>query len=491
MKENRIEDIRRRLEGHETKVPEGLWESIADALDSDMATNDMSGKGQQRRRGMTIPMRMRVAMAVAAVWLVGFFVFLKYDDGGTKPATTVGQTKTAAVRKYTGDGLENTGHSAGNAKSAKMLLAESTPTGKDNAAYIYNKVSENHERVAIKASSSDNEVLIQALTDDGDGNTATPEVASEIAAVAYNATSTGEDKTPESEKSGSTDTPKLTATTQNTPKEPATKTTDQKTTDYKRYKNLYEEDYNRRMTARSERSGGRIDIGASVSNGLMAYNGTGRGMSRPAYSIAMSDYLQNDMECSVLSFPQQAELLRMSYANLMKDEEVHHDIPVQFGFAIRYSLNDRWAVETGITYTHLRSTFSWDDDSHYSSSVQRLNYIGIPVGVTYSIWTAGGFNLYASVGGAVAKCVDGKIDTETVFDGKTVDYATFKESTDKPWQLSMNGSVGIQYSFVSNLSLYAEPSINYYFDDGSSLDTYYSKHPWAPGIKVGLRLQIK
>ena len=179
------------------------------------------------------------------------------------------------------------------------------------------------------------------------------------------------------------------------------------------------------------------------------------------------------------------------YGSLLANEDIHHDIPVQLGFMVRYPISSRMALESGLTYTHLRSTFKSGDENFYISSVQRLGYIGVPLNVAYTLWQRNGFSVYASAGGAVAKCITGKVDTETMTEGTSAETATYRQSTDKPWQLSLNGAAGIQYSFVRNLSLYAEPSLSYYFNDGSSIDNYYSDHPLSVGIRVGLRLQVK
>ena len=52
-------------------------------------------------------------------------------------------------------------------------------------------------------------------------------------------------------------------------------------------------------------------------------------------------------------------------------------------------------------------------------------------------------------------------------------------------------AAGAEYRFHRRVGLYAEPSVGYYFDDGTSLQHYYKQHPWAPSIEVGLRLHFK
>ena len=39
--------------------------------------------------------------------------------------------------------------------------------------------------------------------------------------------------------------------------------------------------------------------------------------------------------------------------------------------------------------------------------------------------------------------------------------------------------------------LYVEPSLGYYFNDGTSYQHYYKDHPLAPSIMLGLRMHIE
>jgi hypothetical protein len=60
----------------------------------------------------------------------------------------------------------------------------------------------------------------------------------------------------------------------------------------------------------------------------------------------------------------------------------------------------------------------------------------------------------------------------------------------KPWQWSVNAAAGAEYKIIPQLGFYLEPSLGYYFDDGTSLEHYYKKHPLAPSIEFGLRLHL-
>ena len=74
------------------------------------------------------------------------------------------------------------------------------------------------------------------------------------------------------------------------------------------------------------------------------------------------------------------------------------------------------------------------------------------------------------------KCVSGKMDSYSV--------------SQKPWQWSVEAAAGAEYTFTPQFGFYLEPSLGYYFNDGSSLEHYYKEHPWTPSLEFGLRLHL-
>ena len=158
------------------------------------------------------------------------------------------------------------------------------------------------------------------------------------------------------------------------------------------------------------------------------------------------------------------------YGNLKTHTEqyVHHRQPVRFGLSLRYRLTDRWSVESGLTYTRLSSDITTIVDDEMTVTEQRLNYLGLPLNISYELWRSRYFGLYVTGGGTIEKCLDASL-----------------------WQFSLNGAAGAEYKLTDFFSLYAEPGIGYYFKDGSSTPTIYKDHPLNFNLSFGLRLNIK
>lgn len=141
---------------------------------------------------------------------------------------------------------------------------------------------------------------------------------------------------------------------------------------------------------------------------------------------------------------------------------------MRFGLSLRYRLNDRWSIESGLSYTRLSSDISTTVDGVTTVTKQHLNYIGLPLNISYDLWKSNHFGLYVTAGGTIEKSLD-----------------------TSPWQFSLNGSVGAEYKLTNFFSLYAEPGLGYYFKDGSTTPTIYQDHPLNINLSFGLRFNLK
>ena len=178
----------------------------------------------------------------------------------------------------------------------------------------------------------------------------------------------------------------------------------------------------------------------------------------------------------------------MYYESVPVDEEIHHRQPIHFGLLLRYALNDRWGIESGLSYALLTSDITLSSTFFKAEAEQSLSYIGIPVNVSYQIWGSRHFNVYATVGGMAEKMVRGK-------QHQVVTYPTKTEADEsvsiRPLQFSVSGGIGAEFQFIDWLSIYAEPGVGYWFDNGSSIPTYYQEKPFSFNLNVGLRFNIK
>ena len=169
--------------------------------------------------------------------------------------------------------------------------------------------------------------------------------------------------------------------------------------------------------------------------------------------------------------------------------EYEHHLPIRIGLSVAYALTDRLSISSGLTYTRLSSDIK--DASRESKYIgeQRLHYVGIPVNVSYKVASFRWLGLYGTAGVLAEKCVSGTTD-EGYVENNTMKYTNTQDISSKPLQMSVNAGVGIQFDFIDNVGIYAEPGLSYYFDDGSALQTIYKEKPLNFNLNVGVRFKL-
>lgn len=222
----------------------------------------------------------------------------------------------------------------------------------------------------------------------------------------------------------------------------------------------------------------------SVSTGAMG------GLGASGTTTAYGDYLV--LSCPGGADTKDSPMLDMSSVNrdVEPKTEYEHHLPIRIGLSVAYALTDRLSISSGLTYTRLSSDIK--DASRESKYIgeQRLHYVGIPVNVSYKVASSRWISLYGTAGVLAEKCVSGTTD-EGYVENNTMKYTNTHDISSKPLQMSINAGVGIQFDFIDNVGIYAEPGLSYYFDDGSALQTIYKEKPLNFNLNVGVRFKLE
>lgn len=162
------------------------------------------------------------------------------------------------------------------------------------------------------------------------------------------------------------------------------------------------------------------------------------------------------------------------------EERQSHDQPVSFGLSLSYPITNRLSVMTGVVYTKLTSDFLTLMPRHQIHRQQKLHYVGIPLNLHFRIWQWRGFSTYLSAGGQAEWNVKAEANTDGVD----------QEMKKDRMQWSVGGSLGLQYNFLPQFGVYAEPGIRHYFDNGSTIRNFYKDKPTNFNLQLGLRFQF-
>jgi hypothetical protein len=163
------------------------------------------------------------------------------------------------------------------------------------------------------------------------------------------------------------------------------------------------------------------------------------------------------------------------------EERQHHRQPVAFGLTLSYPVTGRLSLVSGVVYTRLKSDFTQVIRSQHIFKEQTLHYVGIPFSASYRLWQNKGLKTYLSAGMQADWNVKAQLKTEGVEQEMNLDRL----------QWSVNASLGLQYDLLPQLSLYAEPGINHYFDNGSLVQNFFKDKPTSLKLQLGIRLNLQ
>ena len=212
--------------------------------------------------------------------------------------------------------------------------------------------------------------------------------------------------------------------------------------------------------------------------GLMGVNNSGNGVG--TMNLLMSDaptYSNGEMQMQGIAYP----LMTTKRRDLSYD----HDLPIKIGVSLRYNIDERWSIVTGVNYSYLHSTFTVNDNPDHNGS-QKLHYIGIPVAASLNIWQNDQLKLYITAGGTAEKLLKGNMKETT-----PGDVTEETKLTESRLQWSMQGAAGVEYNITPALGLYVEPGISHHFNNHSDIQNIYKEKPWNFSLNLGFRLNIK
>ncbi len=169
--------------------------------------------------------------------------------------------------------------------------------------------------------------------------------------------------------------------------------------------------------------------------------------------------------------------------------DVDHHLPVRVGFAISFPLSERLSIGTGLTYSYLATDIYSGSVHSYFDSSQSVHFIGVPLSLSYRVFSVGRLDAYAIGGAMVEKAVHGRVHEAYILNG--TEYRSDSYDTELPWQFSLNLSAGLQYNISPTLGIFAEPGLQYYLPNNFSLCTIYSDKPLNFSLNLGLRLSLQ
>ena len=440
MKRNWKEDIHDRLGNFETDAPDGLWEAIHQRM-----AQTEPAQAEKRHTPFVLQPALRRTACAAAACLALIAGYQYFDDGGKETASGV---------KVAQSGVADISTNRYVAKNAVAPAATVYAQTQNSPAVL-----QPNGRVEQTA-----DAIAQPTQNDESAQISTPQHLNPSTSQPHNPT------TPQ-HLNPSTSQPHNTSTSQHL--NPSTPQPHNPSTSLLAYTPA---DNSR---GRHEGAAARWTLSTSATTGMGASSVTN---STATYieAVGPDDVIWADNPQLGIGIFNPGKSVKTEYK---------HRLPVRVGLNVAYRLTDRLSVESGVSYTRLSSDMKDGTKNNYSSSSQKLDYIGVPLNVKYRAFGYRRLSVYASAGLLTEKCVSGKTTHEYVISGEKKKHEA-EDVAAKPWQLSVNAALGAQFDVLRNVGVYVEPGVSYYFDDRSPLSTIYKEKPLNFNLNLGVRYTI-
>lgn len=168
--------------------------------------------------------------------------------------------------------------------------------------------------------------------------------------------------------------------------------------------------------------------------------------------------------------------------------KLEHNQPITFGLSINKRINDKFSIESGITYAYLSSKIRSSSASAYSqNNTQYFHYLGIPLTLNYNVAEWNKIRFYISAGGAVQKDIYGRLDRSSGVSLSGSSKSGKKNISQKNAQMSLSSSVGISYPIYGQMSVYTTVGGAYYIDAKNEYETIFSDKKWLLNLNLGIK----
>ena len=137
-----------------------------------------------------------------------------------------------------------------------------------------------------------------------------------------------------------------------------------------------------------------------------------------------------------------------------------YKMPLTAGVTVERSLNKHLSLEAGVMYSCLRAD-------------ETLHTLAVPVKMNVLLANTSKVDLYATIGGAVEKCIAGALDNSF---------------SAEPVQISVAAGLGVRYKLNERFALFAEPSVSHHFDTDSKTKTLRTERPTNMNLLCGVRM---
>ena len=170
------------------------------------------------------------------------------------------------------------------------------------------------------------------------------------------------------------------------------------------------------------------------------------------------------------------------------DTITHHRLPLTFSLSVNKMIGRKWAVGTGLHYTRLYSETQEGNTYSWTQKEQRLHYLGIPLRATWYPVNTNRWAVYTSAQTMLEWPIHSTLQKNIYVGGSLLESDKLRLTPSLQWSIGV--AAGVEYRLSPVIGVYAEPSLQYFFNTGDAIDSYRTAHPATFSVPIGIRINI-
>ena len=178
----------------------------------------------------------------------------------------------------------------------------------------------------------------------------------------------------------------------------------------------------------------------------------------------------------------------VSFVNFEGETWSHH-FPLDVALSAKYEVYKNLYLGAGVSYSRAKSTTQTTDRHDYKLT-QTVNYIGVPISVSYKFFDANRFSVY----GNLSTMAEFNISTNRTIESFSKDnlISTTKTEIENNTPLfSIQTGIGAAYNLSDNISIFGEPSVNFSFNNNNKhIPSYKTESDYQFSFRFGFNFNI-
>ncbi|MBP5675619.1 MAG: outer membrane beta-barrel protein [Bacteroidales bacterium] len=180
----------------------------------------------------------------------------------------------------------------------------------------------------------------------------------------------------------------------------------------------------------------------------------------------------------------ESAMARMLSRNKVSTTDATHSQSVRLALGVTIGITDRWGLETGLVSSSLASRYETEAGGGREILTREMKYRGIPLYVRYNALQWRRLSLYLNAGPMYEYATKTMTEKSTVMGyvttGHSIDNTLIN---DAKWSLNAGG--GVQLRVLEHGALYVLPGVSYHFAGNSTLENFYTEHPFSASVTFG------